>query len=150
MIRLHVTAPLADGHAVAPTLDQSRYLTQVMRLKQSDDLLLFNGKDGEWRAEVVEVLKKGAILRCVEQTRPQVYGPDLELILAGIKLRDDLGGDMGTLPAETTGKDAAFTAARTAATGDDALLGMIDDIEAEGSRRMKICSTYTYGGNYCY
>ncbi|WP_323007438.1 hypothetical protein [Pseudorhodobacter sp.] len=75
---------------------------------------------------------------------------DAVLILAGIKLRDDLGGDMGTLPAETTGKDAAFTAARTAATGDDALLGMIDDIEAEGSRRMKICSTYTYGGNYCY
>jgi hypothetical protein len=75
---------------------------------------------------------------------------DAVLILAGIKLRDDLGGDMGTLPAETTSKEAAFTAARAAATGDDALLGMIDDIEAEGSRRMKICSSYTYGGNYCY
>lgn len=85
MIRLHVTAPLADGHAVAPTLDQSRYLTQVMRLKRGDALLLFNGTDGEWRAEVVEVLKKGIILRCVEQTRAQIYGPDLELILAGIK-----------------------------------------------------------------
>lgn len=85
MIRLHVTAPLAEGHAVAPTLDQSRYLTQVMRLKQSDDLLLFNGTDGEWRAEVVEVLKKGAILRCIEKVRDQANGPDLELILAGIK-----------------------------------------------------------------
>ncbi|WP_292050856.1 MULTISPECIES: 16S rRNA (uracil(1498)-N(3))-methyltransferase [unclassified Brevundimonas] len=85
MIRLHVTAPLAEGHAVAPTLDQSRYLTQVMRLKQGDDLLLFNGEDGEWRAEVLEILKKGVILRCVEQTRPQAFGPDLELILAGIK-----------------------------------------------------------------
>ena len=85
MIRLYVTAPLAQGHAVAPSLDQSRYLTQVMRLKQGDDLLLFNGTDGEWRAEVAEVLKKGAILRCIEQTLPQAYGPDLELILAGIK-----------------------------------------------------------------
>ena len=85
MIRLHVTAPLAEGHAVAPTLDQSRYLTQVMRLKQGDDLLLFNGEDGEWRAEVLEILKKGVILRCVEKTREQAFGPDLELILAGIK-----------------------------------------------------------------
>ncbi len=85
MIRLHVTAPLADGHAVAPTLDQSRYLTQVMRLKQGDTLLLFNGEHGEWRAEIIEVLKKGVILRCVEQTREQAFGPDLELILSGIK-----------------------------------------------------------------
>ena len=85
MIRLHVTSDLAPGAAVAPTLDQSRYLTQVMRLKAGDTLLVFNGRDGEWRAEVAEVLKKGVILRAVEQTRPQVFGPDLELIVAVVK-----------------------------------------------------------------
>ena len=85
MIRLHVTSDLAPGLAVAPTLDQSRYLTQVMRLKAGDALLVFNGRDGEWRAEVAEVLKKGVILRAVEQTRPQVFGPDLELIVAVVK-----------------------------------------------------------------
>ena len=63
MIRLHVTSDLAPGLAVAPTLDQSRYLTQVMRLKAGDDLLVFNGRHGEWRASVAEVLKKGVILR---------------------------------------------------------------------------------------
>ena len=40
MIRLHVTSDLSPGAAVAPTLDQSRYLTQVMRLKAGDDLLV--------------------------------------------------------------------------------------------------------------
>ena len=85
MIRLHVTSDLAPGAAVAPTLDQSRYLTQVMRLQIGDALLVFNGRDGEWRAEVAEVLKKGVILRAVEQTRPQVFGPDLELIVAVVK-----------------------------------------------------------------
>ena len=85
MIRLHVTSDLAPGAAVAPTLDQSRYLTQVMRLQTGDALLVFNGRDGEWRAEVAEVLKKGVILRAVEQTRPQVFGPDLELIVAVVK-----------------------------------------------------------------
>jgi len=85
MIRLHVTSPLAAAAPVAPTLDQSRYLTQVMRLKLGDDLLVFNGRDGEWRCSIAEVLKKGVILRAEEQARPQVHGPDLELIVAVVK-----------------------------------------------------------------
>jgi 16S rRNA (uracil1498-N3)-methyltransferase len=85
MIRLHVQGDLAPGLAVAPTLDQSRYLTQVMRLKAGDELLVFNGRDGEWRVSVAEVLKKGVILRAEAQTRPQAFGPDLELIVAVVK-----------------------------------------------------------------
>jgi 16S rRNA (uracil1498-N3)-methyltransferase len=85
MIRLHVPQPLSAGEALAPTLDQSRYLVQVMRLKAGDDLLVFNGKDGEWRVSLAEVLKKGVILRAEEQVRPQTYGPDLELIIAVVK-----------------------------------------------------------------
>ena len=85
MIRLHVPQSLSAGAAVAPTLDQSRYLTQVMRLKTGDDLLVFNGQDGEWRCTIVEVLKKGTILKAQEQVRPQTFGPDLELIVAVVK-----------------------------------------------------------------
>ena len=85
MIRLHVASPLSASAPVAPTLDQSRYLTQVMRLKTGDDLLVFNGRDGEWRCTVAEVLKKGVILRAEEQVRPQTRGPDLELIVAVVK-----------------------------------------------------------------
>jgi len=85
MVRLRVTGALQAGSPVAPTLDQSRYLTQVMRLKAGDDLLVFNGRDGEWRASVAEVLKKGVILRAEAQVRAQAYGPDLELIVAVVK-----------------------------------------------------------------
>lgn len=85
MIRLHVPQPLAAGAAVAPTLDQSRYLTQVMRLKAGDDLLVFNGRDGEWRCTIAEVLKKGVVLKAQEQVRSQTFGPDLELIVAVVK-----------------------------------------------------------------
>ncbi|MFA4949855.1 16S rRNA (uracil(1498)-N(3))-methyltransferase [Brevundimonas sp.] len=85
MIRLHVPQPLSAGAAVAPTLDQSRYLTQVMRLKTGDDLLVFNGQDGEWRCVVAEVLKKGVILKAQELVRPQTFGPDLDLIVAVVK-----------------------------------------------------------------
>ncbi len=85
MIRLHVASPLSAAAPVAPSLDQSRYLTQVMRLKAGDELLVFNGRDGEWRVSVAEVLKKGVILRAEEQVRPQTFGPDLELIVAVVK-----------------------------------------------------------------
>ena len=85
MIRLHVTTDLSPDAAVAPTPDQSRYLTGVMLLKQGDDLLVFNGRDGEWRASVAEYLKRGVVLKCEQQVRPQTTGPDLELIVALVK-----------------------------------------------------------------
>jgi 16S rRNA (uracil1498-N3)-methyltransferase len=85
VIRLFVSSGLSQHCAVAPTLDQSRYLTQVMRLKLGDALLVFNGRDGEWRCAIAEVLKKGVVLRAEEQVRPQTLGPDLDLIVAVVK-----------------------------------------------------------------
>ena len=85
MIRLHVPTPLSPEAAVLPTLDQSRYLTQVMRLKTGDSLLVFNGRDGEWRCVISEILKKGAVLRAEEQMRPQALGPDVDLLIAVVK-----------------------------------------------------------------
>ena len=85
MIRLHVTAPLSPTASVAPTPDQSRYLTGVMRLTQGSELLLFNGRDGEWRAVITEFTKRGVVLRCEELVRPQSLGPDLDLVVALVK-----------------------------------------------------------------
>ncbi|HZW16319.1 MAG TPA: 16S rRNA (uracil(1498)-N(3))-methyltransferase [Brevundimonas sp.] len=85
MIRLHVPQPLSVGAAVLPTLDQSRYLTQVMRLKAGDALLVFNGVDGEWRCTVAEVLKKGVVLKAEAQVRPQTTVPDVHLLIAVVK-----------------------------------------------------------------
>ncbi|MFN3668891.1 MAG: 16S rRNA (uracil(1498)-N(3))-methyltransferase [Brevundimonas sp.] len=85
MIRLFVPAPLSPDAAVLPTLDQSRYLTQVMRLKLGDGLLVFNGVDGEWRCVIAEILKKGVVLKAEEQVRPQALGPDVQLLIAVVK-----------------------------------------------------------------
>lgn len=85
MIRLFVPHPLKAGAGVAPTVDQSRYLTAVMRLNVGDEILVFNGQDGEWRASLTEAGKRGCLLRAEEQTRPQAYGPDLDLVIAMVK-----------------------------------------------------------------
>jgi len=85
MVRLFVQGPLQAEVAVAPTLDQSRYLTQVMRLKLGDSLLVFNGVDGEWRCVIADILKKGVVLRPEEQVRPQATGPDVLLLISVVK-----------------------------------------------------------------
>ena len=85
MTRLHIPQPLSPGAALAPTLDQSRYLTQVMRLKAGDDLRVFNGADGEWRVSIAEVLKKGVVLKAEEKVRDQIDPPDVHLLIATVK-----------------------------------------------------------------
>jgi 16S rRNA (uracil1498-N3)-methyltransferase len=85
MIRLFVPHPLKIGAGVAPTVDQSRYLTAVMRLDVGDEILVFNGQDGEWRCSLAEASKRGCLLKVEEQTRPQAYGPDLDLVIAMVK-----------------------------------------------------------------
>jgi 16S rRNA (uracil1498-N3)-methyltransferase len=85
MIRLHVDAPLAAGLAVAPTPDQAHYLLNVMRQGDGDAVLLFNGRDGEWRAEIAAVTRRACALQVQDQTRPFVRPPDVELIAALVK-----------------------------------------------------------------
>ncbi|KIN62123.1 Ribosomal RNA small subunit methyltransferase E [Sulfitobacter noctilucicola] len=46
---------------------------------------LFNGRDGEWQAEIVEAGKRGGTLRCVNQSALLQMPPDLWLIFAPIK-----------------------------------------------------------------
>lgn len=84
-IRLYVATPLAAGASVALDRDQARYLFSVMRLGVGDEVLLFNGADGEWRARVVAAGKRDGVLEAVEQTRPQTTPPDLWLMFAPIK-----------------------------------------------------------------
>lgn len=84
-IRLYVDQPLGDGQAVRLSPDQTHYLVGVMRLSAGAALLLFNGQDGEWRATLVEVGKRGAIAQCNARTRPLTVPPDLWLLFAPIK-----------------------------------------------------------------
>jgi 16S rRNA (uracil1498-N3)-methyltransferase len=85
MVRLFLSEPLADGGHAVPSPEQSHYLTKVMRLGTGDEILVFNGRDGEWRAQVAEVGKRGCRLALVAQTRPQSGAPDLELVAALVK-----------------------------------------------------------------
>ena len=85
MIRLFVTEPLAIGAAIAATEDQARYLLNVMRLDAGASILLFNGRDGEWRATVRPLGKRGCTLTVAALERTQSTPPDVELAIALVK-----------------------------------------------------------------
>jgi 16S rRNA (uracil1498-N3)-methyltransferase len=85
MIRLFVAADLGEGVAVALDQGQSHYLTSVMRRAVGDEVLVFNGRDGEWRGAIEVAGKRGVILRAVALERAQSYGPDVELVIALVK-----------------------------------------------------------------
>ncbi|WP_209598710.1 16S rRNA (uracil(1498)-N(3))-methyltransferase [Ruegeria sp. HKCCSP351] len=84
-IRLYVEQPLGQGQSVPLTRDQAHYLFGVMRLPVGGAVALFNGKDGEWLAEVAESGKRGGALTCVRQTKPLQLPPDLWFLFAPIK-----------------------------------------------------------------
>lgn len=64
---------------------QAHYLFGVMRQGIGARVALFNGRDGEWTAEVAEAAKKRGTLVCLGQAAPQLNPPDLWLIFAPIK-----------------------------------------------------------------
>jgi len=84
-IRLFVDASLASGSAVELGREQAHYLTNVMRQGEGDKVLLFNGRDGEWAAELTKAGKKSAVLTIRTRTREQDEVPDLQLWFAPVK-----------------------------------------------------------------
>jgi 16S rRNA (uracil1498-N3)-methyltransferase len=64
---------------------QATYLLSVLRMKDGDRILVFNGRAGEWLAELRDVSKRRADLLVVSQTRDQESGPDIDYCFAPLK-----------------------------------------------------------------
>ncbi len=83
--RLYVDAPLAEGRTLALERDQAHYLANVLRLKPGADILLFNGREGEWRARLARGAKRGLSAEVGERTRAQTRPLDLHFLFAPLK-----------------------------------------------------------------
>ena len=82
--RLFVDAPLGAGQTVALDRNQRNYLGNVLRLAAGDTVLVFNGRDGEWRAEIGG-RKRADTLAISAQTRAQDHLPDITYLFAPLK-----------------------------------------------------------------
>ena len=84
--RLYVDIGLAAGEAFEADRNQFHYLAHVIRAEEGAELLLFNGRDGEWLARIAYPSRKKIMLQPVEQTRPQPPLPDLTYLFAPLKV----------------------------------------------------------------
>jgi 16S rRNA (uracil1498-N3)-methyltransferase len=83
--RLYTDAPLEAGASVALDASQANYLGNVLRLKPGDAVLVFNGRDGEWRGSLASAGKRQLALDIAERTRPQTGALDLHYLFAPLK-----------------------------------------------------------------
>jgi 16S rRNA (uracil1498-N3)-methyltransferase len=83
--RLFLDEDLNAGAAIALSPEASNYLRNVLRLGAGADVLVFNGRDGEWRAEISAAGKKKTNLIAREQVRTQIPQGDLWYLFAPLK-----------------------------------------------------------------
>ncbi len=83
--RLFVEPDLLADQPLTLTGNHHHYLSKVLRLGAGATVKLFNGRHGEWRAEIERMTRQGADMQLREQLRPQVAEPDLWLLFAPIK-----------------------------------------------------------------
>ena len=86
MQRLYVEAGLALQAGIEASPDQFNYLANVLRLQDGAEILVFNGRDGEWTAKLSFPTRKRILLTPLEQTRPQPADGDLQFLFAPLKV----------------------------------------------------------------
>ena len=83
--RLFLDADFDSGISLSPTSDQQHYLTTVMRLDAGAAVAVFNGRDGEWLAQIEKTGRRSCNLTLERPLRPQKASPDMWLMFAPVK-----------------------------------------------------------------
>ncbi len=89
-IRLYTKYQLEEHCRVNLEGSQAHYLINVMRCEIGDRISLFNGRDGQWQAEVTSISKRSISLIALAKMRGQSPSPDLWLVFAPIKGKSEL------------------------------------------------------------
>jgi 16S rRNA (uracil1498-N3)-methyltransferase len=82
--RVFVEAALTAGAEVALAREQINHLVNVLRRGAGDPVLLFNGRDGEWRASLAGSGKR-TVAAVGERARAQPPAGDLHFLFAPLK-----------------------------------------------------------------
>jgi 16S rRNA (uracil1498-N3)-methyltransferase len=83
--RLYIDGPLQEGATVQLDASQANYLGNVLRMKAGDGVLVFNGRNGEWRAALASAGKRKLALVVGSRERPQTSALDLHYLFAPLK-----------------------------------------------------------------
>ena len=84
-IRIFLSERLEENNKIVLSKDQSHYISNVMRLKSGDELLLFNGIDGEFLGKVAGSEKKQTIIQVHAKQRDQSKPSNISLAFCPLK-----------------------------------------------------------------
>lgn len=85
LVRMHIPFLLSDDSKVSVNEKQSNYLINVLRMKKGDFLQIFDGKSGEYAAEIAEAEKKKCVLNVHKKVQNFQLSPDIWLLFAPLK-----------------------------------------------------------------
>jgi len=85
LARVFVTEVLAKNVQIELGREQANHLINVLRKKSGDNLILFNGIDGAWLAQIVEANRKSATIKLLEHIEKQPETFDLWYGFAPLK-----------------------------------------------------------------
>ncbi len=83
--RLFVDHPLAAGGRIGLDGPQINYLRNVLRLQPGEQVLAFNGRDGEWSTVLADGGRRALFLAVAEPRRAQTPALDLHYWFAPLK-----------------------------------------------------------------
>jgi 16S rRNA (uracil1498-N3)-methyltransferase len=84
-IRLFVQAPLNAGVSLIMEDQHVHYLRNVLRRSEGDRIELFNGRDGQWRARIAVLDRRGGSFMVESRTLEQAPEDGPWLLIAAIK-----------------------------------------------------------------
>jgi 16S rRNA (uracil1498-N3)-methyltransferase len=83
--RLFVANNFGAAREVTLSHAQTHYLLHVLRLSEGARLLVFDGGNGEWRAQITHAKKGGCAIRLIEKVREQTAAQDIHYAFAPLK-----------------------------------------------------------------
>jgi len=83
--RLFFEERLGPGQRPNLNSTQGNYVLSVLRMREGERILIVNGRDSEWLAELTNAGRRKADLSVLQQTRPQESGPDIDYCFAPLK-----------------------------------------------------------------
>ena len=84
-IRIFFNETLEENKKITLDKEQSHYVSNVMRLEIGRELLLFNGREGEFLGKVVSCSKKQTIILLVKKEKEQTEPKNVSLAFCPLK-----------------------------------------------------------------
>jgi 16S rRNA (uracil1498-N3)-methyltransferase len=89
MRRFYATAENFDGQKIFLSVDETKHLRDVLRLKENDSARVFDGGGREFLCEIEQIEKKKTVLKILEEVAPTAPESDLNLTLAVALLKGE-------------------------------------------------------------